>query len=353
MIKIIALPDTPLNIGRAGEHNARQVEFDISSWVNDFGDGIVNLIFQRPREAIPYPCVIEQDGNKVLWTITRVETARIGNFGQCELSYSIDDKIVKSSIWQVIVETSMNAPSEEVPNVMQSYMEQIVAAGATALSSAERVEAIKEEIETLENNVTLSEQTVKKSENNVKNLEKATEQHKATALTSEQNIKKMESNVSTLANNVNSSAQDAKKSEENAKKSETNSQAAAKAAIESAQEAGEHSEEAEKHAETAANFVAQVDKILASIKSKIGEVTLLTSKWTGKDHLWHQVVSIDGVTEYSQVDLTPSVEQLVIFYEKDLTFVTENEDGVVTVYAIGQKPTNDYTIQVTITEVNT
>ena len=45
------------------------------------------------------------------------------------------------------------------------------------------------------------------------------------------------------------------------------------------------------------------------------------------------------------------MEQLAIFYNKDLTFVTENEDGVVTVYAIGQKPTNDYTIQATITEV--
>ena len=63
-------------------------------------------------------------------------------------------------------------------------------------------------------------------------------------------------------------------------------------------------------------------------------------------------MTISGVTENSQVDLTPSVEQLVVFYEKDLTFVTENEDGVVTVYAIGQKPTNDYTVQVTITEVN-
>jgi hypothetical protein len=85
--------------------------------------------------------------------------------------------------------------------------------------------------------------------------------------------------------------------------------------------------------------------------AKIGEVTLLASAWTGSGNLHSQVVTIDGVTENSQVDLTPSVEQLVVFYEKDLTFVTENEDGVVTVYAIGQKPTNDYTIQVTITEV--
>ena len=51
------------------------------------------------------------------------------------------------------------------------------------------------------------------------------------------------------------------------------------------------------------------------------------------------------------MDLTPDVEQLAVFYEKDLCFVTENEGGVVTVYAIGQKPANDYTIQVTITEV--
>ena len=31
--------------------------------------------------------------------------------------------------------------------------------------------------------------------------------------------------------------------------------------------------------------------------------------------------------------------------------MTENEDGVVTVYAIGDKPTQDYTMQAQITEV--
>lgn len=87
-------------------------------------------------------------------------------------------------------------------------------------------------------------------------------------------------------------------------------------------------------------------------KATIGEVTIMADAWHGDGHLYSQVVEIAGVTENSQVDLTPSVEQLAIFYEKDLTFVTENDGGVVTVYAIGQKPTNDYTIQVTITEVS-
>lgn len=80
-------------------------------------------------------------------------------------------------------------------------------------------------------------------------------------------------------------------------------------------------------------------------------VTLLASAWAGSGIRYSQVVAIDGVTEDSQVDLTPSEEQLATFYEKDITFVTENDGGVVTVYVIGDRPTNDYTIQVTITEV--
>lgn len=85
--------------------------------------------------------------------------------------------------------------------------------------------------------------------------------------------------------------------------------------------------------------------------TKISEVTLTASGWVGTSSPYSQAVNIAGVTKNSQVDLTPNVNQLSIFWEKDLTFVTDNDNGVVTVYAIGQKPQNDYTIQVTLTEV--
>ena len=86
--------------------------------------------------------------------------------------------------------------------------------------------------------------------------------------------------------------------------------------------------------------------------TRITEVTLLASAWQGTDKLYSQVVTVDGVTDNSQVNLTPSVEQLSIFYEKDITFTTENDGGVITVYVIGQKPENDYTIQASIVEVS-
>ena len=54
--------------------------------------------------------------------------------------------------------------------------------------------------------------------------------------------------------------------------------------------------------------------------ARIAYVELLADNWVGSASPYHQIVSIDGVTENSQVDLTPSVEQLVAFYDKDLGF---------------------------------
>jgi hypothetical protein len=103
---------------------------------------------------------------------------------------------------------------------------------------------------------------------------------------------------------------------------------------------------------TPEDIQAIVNEITGQLATaRIGEVSIFADKWVGNASPYSQVVEVEGVTENSQVDLTPSVEQLAIFHEKDLAFVTENYGGVVTVYAVGQKPENDYTIQVTITEV--
>lgn len=85
--------------------------------------------------------------------------------------------------------------------------------------------------------------------------------------------------------------------------------------------------------------------------ARISYVELPASGWQGDVSPYRQEVTVPGATENSQVDLTPSVDQLTVFHNKDLAFVAENDGGTITVYAVGQKPENDYTIQVTITEV--
>lgn len=83
-------------------------------------------------------------------------------------------------------------------------------------------------------------------------------------------------------------------------------------------------------------------------------VTIYPDKWVqAADNRWYQVLTVDNaiITPNSKVDLQPSSEQLAIFHNKDLAFVTENEDGVILVYCVGQVPTNEYTMQATVTEV--
>lgn len=80
-------------------------------------------------------------------------------------------------------------------------------------------------------------------------------------------------------------------------------------------------------------------------------ISLPASRWAGSGNSYSQVASVPGVTEKSQVNLTPSVDQLSTFYEKDITFTTENDGGQVTVRVIGQKPANDYTIPASLVEV--
>lgn len=92
---------------------------------------------------------------------------------------------------------------------------------------------------------------------------------------------------------------------------------------------------------------------VAASAARITSVTVLASAWLTTDvpNRFIQTVAVEGLTEYSKVDLQPSDEQLVVFHQRAVSFTTVNEDGVLTVVAIGDKPADDYTIQATVTEV--
>lgn len=97
--------------------------------------------------------------------------------------------------------------------------------------------------------------------------------------------------------------------------------------------------------------LAKVREIVGKVLTRTVTITLYASKWLENDGRYSQTITVANATPYSKVDLQPSAEQLSVFHEKDIAFVTENVDGAVTVYCIGQMPTNDYTMQASVTEV--
>ena len=73
--------------------------------------------------------------------------------------------------------------------------------------------------------------------------------------------------------------------------------------------------------------------------------------WSNTGSPYSQTVTVNNITNNSKIDLQPTVEQLSQLQDAETALMVVNDNGVVTAYAIGSKPTVDYTIQATIVEI--
>jgi hypothetical protein len=109
-------------------------------------------------------------------------------------------------------------------------------------------------------------------------------------------------------------------------------------------------------------YVDEVIKNLGTIKSSV-HILGGVQNWTMENitdangsiigSRYGQTVNVNNavITQNSKVDLHASSEQIIEFYNDGLAFVAENDNGVVTVYCIGDVPKIDYEIQAVVTEV--
>ena len=108
----------------------------------------------------------------------------------------------------------------------------------------------------------------------------------------------------------------------------------------------------------AANGVATLDangKIqgaqLPAITTK-ATVTLSTD-WVGDASPYTQTVTISNITSNSKVDLQPDATAITKMADDGtVALYIANDNGTLTAYAVGEKPTVELTIQATITEVS-
>lgn len=82
---------------------------------------------------------------------------------------------------------------------------------------------------------------------------------------------------------------------------------------------------------------------------KATQIALPADSWYGGAGVWSQIVEVAEASAFSKIDLQPTTEQVNMLQSTALT--TENVDGIITVYAYGDKPETDLTMQATLTEV--
>ena len=88
-----------------------------------------------------------------------------------------------------------------------------------------------------------------------------------------------------------------------------------------------------------------------STTNKLITIFAPVSNWKGGTSPFSQVVEVEGININSKVDIQMSAEQIVQLSDQIIAFTAENKSGVVTLYAIGDKPAADCELQATLSEV--
>lgn len=113
-----------LPLGRQMENGVRQIIFDLSGLIEDYGDGTAELVHQRGKDLAPYLISAQRDGNRLTWTVSDTDTAFAGD-GQAEIRWKVDDTLAKTVILQTYVNHSITADTV-VPDALQSYFDAMI-----------------------------------------------------------------------------------------------------------------------------------------------------------------------------------------------------------------------------------
>ena len=126
---IVQKPTSPISdvgilLGRQGENKARQIEFDLSWLIEEYGEGTAVLVHQRSKDGAPYICTATQDGSVLTWTLNNLDTAYDG-WGQAELRWTVGDVLAKTLVYKTMVVRSITSDAE-MPDPYESWYDQMI-----------------------------------------------------------------------------------------------------------------------------------------------------------------------------------------------------------------------------------
>lgn len=147
LITINATEKKRIDLGRRGEQRAREVLFDITHWAEIYGQGEAHVYAQRYNDANPYPVEITQNDTTVSWVITSVDNDHPG-YGQCELVYVTDDRVVKSVIYQTYTHVSLSDPVSppNAPLTLEVVKQEVDNISTTVKEFTENVSTISNDL---------------------------------------------------------------------------------------------------------------------------------------------------------------------------------------------------------------
>ncbi len=119
----ISAPPSTIFIGITGENEYRPIEFDVSSWLATYPDGLISIIFKRPDGEI-YPVIENAAASPITW-LPDATALSVAGRGQIEARISGGGTIGKSCIIETITRPGLNA-GDTPPDAVVEWVQKIL-----------------------------------------------------------------------------------------------------------------------------------------------------------------------------------------------------------------------------------
>ena len=117
----VGRPDQTISLGRRGENEVTEVIFDLTYFVQTYGEGSAALLAKRSNDTDAYPVATTRTDNKVKWVVNNADTEYKGQ-GKAELFWYIDEKLAKSEVYLTWVDPDIGGVTETPPEPYEAWI---------------------------------------------------------------------------------------------------------------------------------------------------------------------------------------------------------------------------------------
>lgn len=128
-----------LDLGVQKENIVEKIVFDISPWIEEYGDGVAYIYARRNGDSEPYPVTLDMEDGKATWTLSSTDTYVKGK-GKAQLVYTVDSAIKKSRVYPTFVHNSLGAASLTPPDPYDTWLDTLGDYTASIEAAVEDVE---------------------------------------------------------------------------------------------------------------------------------------------------------------------------------------------------------------------
>jgi hypothetical protein len=138
-----------LQIGVQGENVSREVQMDVTEWIEKYPNGHLYILFKRYNDQWGYPVATTYEDGILTWTPSVADTSVPGvGYAEVRMMDAATESVRKSRIIPTVVENSVSGlDGAEVPSPFREWTNQVLAAATAVEEGLDELAALAERTE--------------------------------------------------------------------------------------------------------------------------------------------------------------------------------------------------------------